>query len=303
VAIGRGRRTGQQAGVSVARIRERLERHGLHLSSDLGQNFMVHEAQAERLARLAGVEAADTVIEVGAGLGSLTRALAARAARVISIEIDSGLVRALESDGTLPPNVELIHGDALRIDLRALAGAAEAGVRVVANLPYSAASPLLRRLLDLRDLLLDWSVMLQRELAERLLAGPGSRQYGSLSVLHQLVAELQCAARLGPRSFFPVPRVDSWFLRVYPRSDSPLREGELEWAERVVRACFAKRRKTIANSLLGGGLPRSADRSQIGEALAAAGIDPGARAESLSPRQLLELARSLECARDVAESR
>jgi len=265
---------------------------------------MVHEDQAERLARLAGVGAADTVIEVGTGLGALTLALAARAARVISIEIDSGLVRALESDGILPPNVELIHGDALRIDLRALALAAGGSeVRVVANLPYSAASPLLRRLLDLRDLLLDWSVMLQRELAERLLAGPGSRQYGSLSVLHQLVAELSCEARLGPRSFFPTPRVDSWFLRVRPRSDSPLRAGELEWAERVVRACFAKRRKTIANSLLGAGLPRSGDRAQLGEALSAAGIDPGARAESLSPRQLLELARRLECAREVAESR
>jgi 16S rRNA (adenine1518-N6/adenine1519-N6)-dimethyltransferase len=282
--------------VSVARIREQLERHGLHLSSDLGQNFMVHEAQAERLARLAGVGAADTVIEVGAGLGVLTRALAERAARVISIEIDSGLVRALESDGALPPNVELIHGDALSIDLRALVGAAggRAGVRVVANLPYSAASPLLRRLLDLRDLLLDWSVMLQRELAERLLAGPGSREYGSLAVLHQLVSDLHCEARLGPRSFFPAPRVDSWFLRVRPRSDSPLRSGELEWVERVVRACFAKRRKTIANSLLGGGLPRSGDRPQLGEALAAAGIDPGARAEHVSPRQLLELARNLE---------
>ena len=290
--------------MSIARIRERLERHRLHLSSDLGQSFMVHEDQAERLARLAGVGAADTVIEVGTGLGALTLALAARAARVISIEIDSGLVRALESDGILPPNVELIHGDALRIDLRALALAAGGSeVRVVANLPYSAASPLLRRLLDLRDLLLDWSVMLQRELAERLLAGPGSRQYGSLSVLHQLVAELSCEARLGPRSFFPTPRVDSWFLRVRPRSDSPLRAGELEWAERVVRACFAKRRKTIANSLLGAGLPRSGDRAQLGEALSAAGIDPGARAESLSPRQLLELARRLECAREVAESR
>ena len=279
--------------MSVAQIRRQLERHGLHLSSDLGQSFMVDEFQARRLARLSGVGADDTVIEVGTGLGALTRALAECAARVVTIEIDSGLVRALESEATLPPNVELIHGDALEMDLHAIVASAEAGVRVVANLPYSAATPLLRRLLDASELLLDWSVMVQRELGERLLASPGSRDYGSFAVLHQLVAEPECAARLGPRSFYPAPRVESWFLRIRPRSDSPLRAGELEWVERVVRACFGQRRKTIANSLRGGGLPQSGDRRRLAEAFDVAGIDPAIRAEKLPPETLLELARAL----------
>jgi 16S rRNA (adenine1518-N6/adenine1519-N6)-dimethyltransferase len=285
--------------VSVAQIRRQLERHGLHLSSDLGQSFMVNESQAERLARLSGVGADDTVIEVGTGLGALTRALAARAARVVTIEIDSGLVRALESEGTLPPNVELIHGDALKMDLRAIAESAAAEVRLVANLPYSGATPLLRQLLDVSELLQDWSVMVQRELGERLLAHPGSRDYGSFAVLHQLVAELQCQAKLGPRSFYPAPRVESWFLRIWPRPDSPLRPGELEWVERVVRACFSQRRKTIANSLRGSGLPCSADRGRLAEAFEVAGIDPATRAEALSPETLLQLARAL--AMDVHE--
>ena len=128
---------------------------------------------AERLAVAAGVRSGDAVIEVGTGLGVLTSALAARADDVVTIEIDSGLVAALRADEALAANVELIHADALDLDLRALVtrlGAPGRPVRVVANLPYSAATPMLRRLLDLRDVLTDWAVMLQREVARRLVA-------------------------------------------------------------------------------------------------------------------------------------
>jgi 16S rRNA (adenine1518-N6/adenine1519-N6)-dimethyltransferase len=277
--------------------RDTLRRHGLHLRRGLGQNFLVEDGIAERLAQTSGAGPGDAVLEVGTGLGVLTRALAARADRVITVEIDSGLVAALQSDAALPANVELIHADALDLDLEeVIARLAVAGrrVRLVSNLPYSAASPLLRRLLDLRDRLEDWSVMLQREMANRLLAEAGSRAYGSLTVLHRLTVDVTREVDLKPGCFFPPPKVSSTFVRMFPRADCPLRAGELPKVERVVRAVFNQRRKTIFNGLRGGGLPLSTDREALEAALEQAGIPPGERAENVAPEGLLALSRALE---------
>ncbi len=275
-------------------VRDTLERHHLRLHRDLGQNFLIEEAIAERLALLSGVQGGDCVIEVGTGLGVLTRALAKRVERIVTIEIDSGLVAALRGDDLLPENVELFHADALEVDLRGIAhDFGKRPVRVVANLPYSAASPLLRKLLDLQHDLVDWSVMLQRELARRLVAEPGTREYGSLTVLHHLVAHTSREMDLEPGCFFPAPKVDSSFLRVFPREDSPLEHGELLEVERVIRALFNLRRKTILNGLRGAGLPESGDKDALVSALDAVGVDPGQRAEKLEPEVLLALARQL----------
>ena len=280
--------------MSLRFVRDTLDRHGLRLRRDLGQNFLIEEGLADRLAQLSGVEAGDCVIEVGTGLGVLTRALARRAERVATIEIDSGLVSALRAEGLLPENVELMHADALEVDLGALArDFGRRPVRVVANLPYSAASPLLRKLLDLRHDLADWSVMLQRELGARLVADSGSREYGSLTVLHRLVAHVSREMDLRPGCFFPAPKVDSSFLRVFPREDSPLEHGELPEVERVVRALFNQRRKTILNGLRGAGLPASSDKDALLAALASVQVDARQRAEKLEPEVLLALARRL----------
>jgi 16S rRNA (adenine1518-N6/adenine1519-N6)-dimethyltransferase len=274
-------------------IRDTLSRHGLRLQRDRGQNFLVEEAMAERLASLAGVEAGNFVIEVGTGLGVLTRALAKRAAHVQTIEIDSGLVKALRADDLLPANVELVHADALEVDFESLiASRTEASVRVVANLPYSAASPLLRKLLDLRHVVADWSVMLQRELADRLVAEPGTKEYGSLTVLHALCTDVSKQLDLKPGCFFPAPKVESSFVRIWPRANTPLADGELLQVEKMVRAVFNQRRKTILNGLRGSG-----DREALLAALESVGIDPGLRAEKLEPERLLALARALEMGR------
>jgi 16S rRNA (adenine1518-N6/adenine1519-N6)-dimethyltransferase len=276
--------------------RDTLRRHGLHLRRGLGQNFLVEDGIADRLADRSGAGPGDAVLEVGTGLGVLTRALAARADRVLTVEIDSGLVAALRADDALPVNVELIHADALELDLSDVVAQLAADgrrVRLVSNLPYSAASPLLRRLLDLRDRLEDWSVMLQREMANRLLADEGSRAYGSLTVLHRLTVDVSREVELKPGCFFPPPKVASTFLRMFPRADCPLREGELPAVERVVRAVFNQRRKTILNGLRGGRLPQSTDRDALEAALAVAEIAPGERAENVAPEGLLALARAL----------
>jgi 16S rRNA (adenine1518-N6/adenine1519-N6)-dimethyltransferase len=223
----------------------------------------------------------------------LTRALAHKAQRVVTIEIDAGIVRALRADAVLPENVELIHADALEFDLRECVDGEARRIRLVANLPYNASAPLLRRCLDLRDRLTDWSVMLQSEVAVRVLARPGSRDYGSLSVLHGLTVSFSKAMELSPNCFFPVPKVESTFVRITPLAAPPVRAEELREVERFVRAAFAKRRKTLVNSLRAGALGVEHSADDLRAALERCHIAPLARAESLEPAQLLALAREL----------
>jgi len=282
--------------VSATQVRALLERHGLAPSRDLGQNFLVDPDLARALVREAGVEPGDRVIEVGAGLGILTRALAEIAECVVSLEVDSGLVRLLEAEALLPDRVELRHADALATDFASLAaelGGPDRPVRLVANLPYSVGSVVLRRVLDVRDALAGWAVMLQKEVAERLVAEPGSASYGSLTVLHALTCEVRRTRDLAPRCFHPPPGVTSAFLRITPRADSPLAPGELAGVERMVRAAFGQRRKTLVNALRGAGLSPAPDPETVRASLEALGHDPRVRAERLSPADHLALARRL----------
>jgi 16S rRNA (adenine1518-N6/adenine1519-N6)-dimethyltransferase len=274
-------------------VRALLERRGLRAARGRGQNFLVESAVAEAIAAAADVTPGDAVIEIGPGLGVLTRALATRARRVAAIEVDAGLVRALREEGGLAPHVELLHADALQVDLAALAARLGPPVRVVANLPYAVSSPLLRRLLDLRGQLAGWLVLVQREVAVRLTARPGSRDYGSLAVLHAWTVQLERVRDLAPACFFPVPRVVSTLVRAVPLDPQPLAADELSGAERVLRAAFGTRRKTLPTALRAG-LDPPPPLEVLHGILGRLGIDPGARAETLDPPTLLALARALE---------
>jgi 16S rRNA (adenine1518-N6/adenine1519-N6)-dimethyltransferase len=279
--------------VSAGAVRTLLERHGLRARRDLGQNFLVDPDLARALVRRSGVEPGDAVLEVGTGLGILTRALAETARRVVTVEVDAGLVRALEAEALLPGNVALRHADVLRLDLAGEVAALEPPVRVVANLPYSVGSRVLRRLLDLRGSLAGWAVMLQKEVAARIVAEPGTPDYGALTVLHALLARVQRVRDVAPRCFEPTPKVASTFLRVTPRPDPPLDDDELRDFERFARAAFAKRRKTLVNALRGGGLPTTPEPDAVRAALETLGRDPRVRAERLAPEELLALHRVL----------
>ena len=274
--------------MNTRELRALLERHGLRLHRDRGQNFLVDPAIADRIAERAGVGATDHVVEVGTGLGALSRALAARARAVTTIEVDAGLVRAIEAEGLLPAGVELCHADARRLDWEELLAGIEPPVRVVANLPYSVATPLLRRWLDLRDRLADWTVMVQREVAQRLGAAPGERDYGSLAVLHALCARVESLLDVPPAAFHPRPRVHSRVVRITPLGEGPLAAGELAAVERFLRAVFQQRRKTLGRALRSAAPPEAVER-----ALAEIGVDARQRAESLPPDALLALARAL----------
>ena len=279
--------------MNASEARDFLDRHGLAPARERGQNFLHDEALAGKLVRVADVGAEDAVLEIGTGLGILTKALARVAARVRSVEVDGGLVRGLVEDAVLPAAVELVHADALALDLGdqlAELGSGGAPVRVVANLPYSVATPLLRKLLDVAAGLAGVGVMVQREVAARIEAQPGTKAYGSLSVVHQWLVEIGSSSDLHGRCFHPVPRVVSSFITLRPRPVPLVAPERLAQLERIVRAGFAHRRKTLVNSLRGAA---SLEPARVTEALLALEFDPRVRAEELSPEAWQKIAERL----------
>jgi 16S rRNA (adenine1518-N6/adenine1519-N6)-dimethyltransferase len=247
----------------------------------LGQNFLADPNLLDAILRDAALDPADVVLEVGAGEGVLTERLAGAAAHVHAIELDRRLEGALARVAALP-GVELHWGDAMRIDLAALEPAPTA---VVANLPYSIATPLLLRTIEQLPTVRRWTVMVQREIADRLRAEPGTRAYGSPSVLVQLACEARLLRSVDPAVFRPRPRVESAILglrRTGPGADAATRE--------LVRAAFAHRRKSLARSLEHV-RPGSLDRTRA--ALRKLGLPENARAEQLSPSEFRCLGKGL----------
>ncbi len=248
----------------------------------LGQHFLRDPGLARSIVDLAQLTKADLCVEIGAGEGALTELLAERAGRLLALEVDEALMARLASRLGRAEHVELRRADARHFDfttLPALVPAREGRVVVVGNLPYSVAKPILLRLIEARTALSLMVLMLQREVAERLAAGPGTKTYGSLSVLTQLYAEVHVAFTVSPGAFRPPPKVESSVLRlsVLPAPRAPLADEAL--FHRVVKAAFSQRRKNVANALAGGlQLTVEAVRAY----LSAAGINPIRRAETLS---------------------
>jgi 16S rRNA (adenine1518-N6/adenine1519-N6)-dimethyltransferase len=248
----------------------------------LGQNFLADPNLLDAIVRDAGLSPQAVVLEVGAGEGVLTGRLAAAAAQVHSVEIDRGLEPALAAIAVLP-NVSLYWGDAMKLDLTELAPAPTA---MVANLPYSVATPLILRTIERLPSLTSWTVMVQKEIADRLRAAPGSRTYGSPSVVAQLACEVELVRRVDPAVFRPRPRVDSAILRL--RRTGPAADPA---THALVRAAFAHRRKSLARSLEHG---RAGSLAPARAALAELGLAEDARAEALSPRQFAALSAKLQ---------
>jgi 16S rRNA (adenine1518-N6/adenine1519-N6)-dimethyltransferase len=251
----------------------------------LGQNFLADPNLLEAIVRDSGVGEDDVVLEVGAGEGVLTERLAPRVAHLHTVEIDRGLEPALEGVAALP-NVTLHWGDAVKLDFATFDPAPDA---MVANLPYSVATPVIMKTIAELPSLRTWTVMVQLEIAERLRASHGNRTYGAPSAIAQLACEVQILRKVDPAVFKPRPRVDSAILRlrrIGPGADAPTRE--------LVRAAFAHRRKTLARSLEITGLkgvpqPRAAARA----ALAELGFPEQARAEQLAPADFAALSAAL----------
>lgn len=280
-------RTGDRDTITpaLAGAAELLRQHGRQAKKSWGQNFLHDPRVVARIVEAAAIQPTDVVVEIGAGLGALTGALAARAARVLAIERDRELASLLRQAFAGAASVAIVEANALTFDFAAV-GSAERLV-VVGNLPYNIASPLLFRLLEARAHLRSATVMLQRELAQRLVAGPGSRRYGVPSVLLQQHADLQTCLQVGRGAFVPAPRVDSTVIRLDFRTvpRAPADDAALRL---TVRTAFGMRRKTLLRAL-SAAFPEHA----VAAALAECGIDPRARAETLTVAQFAALAQAL----------
>jgi 16S rRNA (adenine1518-N6/adenine1519-N6)-dimethyltransferase len=248
----------------------------------LGQNFLADPNLLDAIVRDAELSAQDVVLEVGAGEGVLSERLAAVALHLHTVEIDRGLEPALDPLAALA-NVSLHWGDAMKVDL---AGLEPAPTAMVANLPYSVATPLILRTIELLPSLRHWTVMVQREIADRLRAAPGSRTYGSPSVVAQLACEVELVRKVSPAVFKPRPRVESAILRLR-RTGAAIDPA----TQRLVRAAFAHRRKSLARSLEHG---EKGSLAPARAALTELGLAPDSRAEALSPEQFAALSAKLQ---------
>ncbi len=268
-----------------------LRQHDLAALRRLGQNFLVNPAVAERIADLAGVGKEHTVVEIGVGFGALTLPLARRAQRVIGLEIDRGIVEWHGRNQVLPANVDLRHQDALRVNYRCLAGETGDRLTVVANLPYSISSPILFALLDAYPAVERAVLMLQREVADRLTAAVGTRNYGVLTVLLAQRATVRRLLKVGPNNFHPRPKIDSTVVAIdfLPPEQDRQPPGTAPLLRPLVKAAFGQRRKTLANALF----PLVGDRDRLARLLAAAGIDGRRRPEQITPDEYLALATLL----------
>ena len=284
---------------SPAALAALLKRHGLHPRRRFGQNFLVDANTLTKIVTAGALGPGDAVLEIGAGLGVLTRALAetvGASGRVISLEIDQDLLPALaETVGELP-QVEIVPGDAMALDwpafldMRFASLGNDMQVSVVANIPYNITSPLLTTLLDQRGRFARIVLLVQKEVAARLGAKPGTPDYSALAVFTQFHAQVETIGIVSRRVFFPPPDVDSAIVRLTPHSAPPVAVPDESLFFAVVRAAFGQRRKALLNAL-SGDPALGWSREQAAAALAAAAIDPGRRGETLSLEEFARLAR------------
>jgi 16S rRNA (adenine1518-N6/adenine1519-N6)-dimethyltransferase len=276
--------------MSFASPRALLKKHGLAAKKSWGQNFLVDERAYQAIVAACALGERDWAVEIGAGLGTLTARLAEQAAHVVAIERDRDLAQVLRAELGEQPRVEIAEANALTFDYAAVAERAGAPPVVVGNLPYQIASPILFRLLSSRHALRRIVIMLQREMAERVVAEPATPDYGVLSVMVQFYGQARLVARVRAGGFVPAPRVDSAVVRIEPfpggatRAPVPDESG----FSKLVHAAFNQRRKTLRNAL------RAAyPEGPLDAALAAAAINGGRRGETLSIEEFAQLAGAL----------
>lgn len=284
---------------SPAVIHKIMQSHGISCRKSLGQNFLVDNNIIHKITASAELSESDLVVEIGPGLGALTAQIARAAGKVIAVEVDRGLLAVLSEVLEGVQNLEVIQGDALKIDFDRLVGESTGGeygrngnkYKLMANLPYYITSPVLMHLLLGRFNISIILVMIQAEVAERLAAPPGSKAYGSLSLAVQYFTVPEILFRVPRTVFYPKPGVDSAVVRLAVRTEPAVVVRDEDMFFSIIRSAFGKRRKTLLNSLAGSGL--GIDREVCLRALKNAGIDPGRRGETLSMAEFASLTDSI----------
>jgi 16S rRNA (adenine1518-N6/adenine1519-N6)-dimethyltransferase len=275
--------------------RQALRRLGRRPVKGLGQHFLMHRATAEKIAAAIRPGTGDVVVEIGAGVGALTLPLCRSGARVVAVEIDRGLAAFLRDEilSEIPKDlVTVLAADIMEVDLFSLSARWGRKLKVIGNLPYQISSPVVFKLMDAAPCLDEAILMLQDEVAQRLLAEGGSRDHGILSVMVAYHCYRSCFMHLKPSQFFPPPRVDSTVVHLVFRPWPGELRVDVGWLLKVVRAAFSHRRKTLRNSLMGGALSDLAVGT-LDESLGDAGIQPGRRPESLTVEEYVCLAHAL----------
>lgn len=278
---------------SPRRIKDIMARYGFRFSKSLGQNFIIDDHVIERIVSGAEVSKDDVVLEIGPGIGVMTDAMCEAAGKVVSIEIDSALIPVLKETVGHHENLKVIHSDVLKVDLMTLVKEefGEKRPKLVANLPYYVTTPIIMKFLEERIPVSDLVIMIQKEVADRIMASPKCKEYGALSVAVQYFTEPSIVTRVSKGSFMPMPNVDSTVLRLKVREKPPVILKDEDTFFLTVKDAFGKRRKTLLNALSGGHLGLT--KEQAGIALEHAGIPSITRGEALSIDEFATLANAV----------
>lgn len=276
----------------ISTIKELLSRHGFHFSKAMGQNFLINPSVCPKMAELCGAAPGVGVLEIGPGIGVLTKELSARAERVAAIELDRRLPPLLRETLKGRPNVSIIEGDALKLDLAAILEREFPGLEAVvcANLPYYITSPMIMHLLESRLPVKSVTVMVQLEAARRLCARPGTREAGAVTLAVHYYSEPKLLFPVSRGSFLPAPNVDSAVIRMDIRPEPPAGVRDEALLFRIIRLAFAQRRKTVHNAV---GSDPAFGKAHTADALSRAGLSPTARAEQLTLEDFIRLSNLL----------
>lgn len=258
-----------------------VKKHGFKFTKSLGQNFLIDDNIVDKIVAGAGIGPEDKIIEVGPGIGTLTREMASRAQNLMAVEIDKNLIPILEDTLGDYDNVKIVNEDIIKADIRGLIDENLGGgpVKLVANLPYYITTPIIMRFLEENINVTDIVVMVQKEVAERMNAQPGGKDFGALSVAVQYYCDTEIVAKVPRHLFVPQPNVDSIVIALRVRPERKYKVDDEDLYFKVVKAAFGQRRKTLLNSISSMG---NLSKDQVKEALEEAGIDPKRRGETLS---------------------
>ncbi len=262
------------------------KRFGIHMSKKLGQNFLISRRVVDDIVRAAELEPGEPVLEVGPGIGTLTQGLAQSGASVTAVELDRRLLEVLDHTLESYDNVQIVHGDILKVNIPELMNYKP--FKVVANLPYYITTPIIMSLLEMKLPIERLVVMVQKEVAERMVATPGTKAYGALSVAVQYYTEPEIVFDVLPKSFLPAPEVTSSVVRCKLRPKPPVDVMEEAILFRVIKAAFAQRRKTFSNTMKTTGLKKE----QIEAILTKAGIDGNRRGETFDLQEFATIANA-----------
>ncbi len=269
---------------------EVIQKYGFAFQKKFGQNFLIDPYVLEKIIASAGVTKDDMVLEIGPGIGTMTQYLAESAGRVVAVEIDNNLIPILQETLKDYDNVTVIHNDILKVDIAELAEKYNGGrpIKVVANLPYYITTPIIMGLFESHVPIDNITVMVQKEVADRMQEGPGSKNYGALSLAVQYYAEPYIVANVPPNCFIPRPSVGSAVIRLTRHKDAPVQTKDEQMMFRLIRASFNQRRKTLQN-----GLNNASDlhftKEQIASAIESMGLPPAVRGETLTLEQFAKL--------------